>query len=135
MSEQSELVVVNDEGFVPRYDGEWFSVGDEHILTCCHCGLVHYCQFRVRDGVIEMSAIQRDDLTKERRNSLKDRDSEIGNLEWRVVEAAVAKRKAELEMFPGGVHLSVSRYAFEPYIRAEEAACDALIALREKVEI
>lgn len=60
--------------------------------------------------------------------------AEIASLEWRVVEAAIAKRKAELKEYPGGVHLSVSRYAFEPYIRAEEEACDALIAAREKAE-
>lgn len=60
---------------------------------------------------------------------------ETSELEKAVIEAAVAKRKAELAACPGGVHLSTSRYAFESHIRAEEEACDELIALREKVEL
>ena len=61
-------------------------------------------------------------------------DDRIAKLEWRVVEAAVAKRKAEREAYPDGLHLSVSHYAFETYVRAEEAACDALIAAREEAQ-
>lgn len=68
----------------------------------------------------------------QRATAIESPDSEIANLEWRVCEAAIAKRKAELKQYPSGVGLSVSRYAFAVHIQAEEVACDALIAAREK---
>ena len=142
MSEQTEAITINDEGFVPRQDGEWVPVGDGHFLACCDCGLVHYCRFRVRDGVIEISAVRRDDLTEERRNSLNGRASEIANLEWRVVEAAIRARLSYNE-YGNAVASPLSRTEQEHMsITAKAdtarkdlfAAVDALIAAREKAE-
>jgi len=50
--------------FTQRKDNEWFVVGDNTMLKCCDCGLVHKIKFRVKDNLLWMKA-KRIDKKKE----------------------------------------------------------------------